>query len=365
MKSIALIARTIFPSQSPRSSRATNLAIALSENGFQVNIYCLKGTYDYSKFENKYNIKVHNLGNSWMGNGNSDTGIKSKTLLFRVFNKLFGQTLLFPEIELLFMIFKKRNQILKNDYFISIAAPFSIHFGMNLIHQKEKIWISDCGDPFMGNPHKKYPFYLKYLENSWAKNTHYITIPTQKAIPAYPAKYKEKLIVIPQGFPITENLDKNYHKNKIPTFCYSGTIYTDHRNPSDFLNFLTTLAIDYKFIVYTKNTDFFHAFKEKLGDKLVILNYIRREDLLVELSKMDFLVNFKNESSIQMPSKLIDYYMSNRPILEVSNTMSAAEKTATIEYLDYKFPDFNYDLSPFDIRNIANKFINLLNQKNG
>src|SRR5690606_18419001 len=124
--------------------------------------------------------------------------------------------IMFPEIELMYMIFKKRKEILKQDYIISVAAPFAIHFGVNLISKKNRTWISDCGDPFTGKPHHSYPFYFKYLEKSWAKNTTYITVPTEKAIPAYPFEFKDKIKVIPQGFHITCNLDKNYIKNTFP-----------------------------------------------------------------------------------------------------------------------------------------------------
>ena len=54
----------------------------------------------------------------------------------------------------------------KIDYLITIAFPFTIHWATaSLAHKKYfKFWVSDCGDPFMGNPFIKHPFYFKYLE---------------------------------------------------------------------------------------------------------------------------------------------------------------------------------------------------------
>lgn len=357
---IALVSRVAYPHACPRSNRVTNLAIQLSKEGYEVTVYCLTGQYDYSSFENEHNVKFHNIGKSYLGNGNSDTGKQSSKILFKIIKRVFGRILMFPEVEIMHLIYKKRKEILKNDFIISIAAPFAIHFGINLIYKNDRVWISDCGDPFMGNPHYNYPFYFRYLENSWAKNTSYITVPTEKAIKAYPDKYKNKIKVIPQGFPIIKGLHKNYKVNNIPTFCYSGVVYQKYRDPTKFLEYLTTLSIDFKFIIYTKNIDFFAIYKERLGNKLILNGYIPRKDLLVELSKMDFLINIKNESNVQQPSKLIDYYMTERPILEISSNFSNEEKDSFENYLEYKFPKYQYDTRSFDIVNVTNEFINLL-----
>jgi hypothetical protein len=361
MKTIALIARSIFPTQTPRSMRATNLAIALAEKGYHVNIYCLKGKYDYSEFENKYSVKVNDLGQSRLGNGNSDSGTQSKNILFKIIRRLFGKLIMFPELEISYMIYKNRKLIQSNDSYISIAIPYAIHFGMINVVETGKIWISDCGDPFIGNPIYSYPSYFKWLQNKWVKKTTFITIPTEKAIPAYPSNFKDKIRVIPQGFPITYGLDKNYSQNSVPTFCYSGNIYLDNRNPTFFLNYLSELTIDFKFIVYTKHIMFFSKFKEKLKDKLIINDFIPREDLLIELSKMDFLINFKNDSEVQVPSKLIDYYMVQRPILEISSTFDEQEKKEFKNFVQFKFNNkIKHDVTKYDINNVADKFIDLL-----
>lgn len=360
-KKINIVCRTFYPSQSPRSNRAMYLAIELANRGYDVKVYSLLGKFNYLEFQKKYNLKIINLGKSRLGNGDSDTGKQSNNFLFRITRKLFGRFILFPEVEIMYLIFKKRKEILNSEYIISIAAPFTIHFGVGLIKkQNQQKWISDCGDPFTLNPHSNYPFYFKFIENWWAKKTDYITIPILEARSAYPEKYIKKVCIIPQGFPIINQLEKNYTKNKITTFCYSGTVYKGLRDPTRLLEYLTTLKFDFRFIIYTKTNELFLPFQEKLGKKLILKSHIPREDLLIELSKMDFLINIQNKSSIQAPSKLIDYAMSKRPIIEITSNLLPNEKIILKDCFYHKFPKQNIDLEKYNIENVAKQFIDLL-----
>ena len=74
---------------------------------------------------------------------------------------------------------------------------------------------------------------------------------------------------------------------------------------------------------------------------------------------MDFLVNIENQSSVQSPSKLIDYAIAGRPVLSVSST--TINPTVINQFLngDYanrlKLPD----LDQFDIRKVASRFLAL------
>lgn len=361
MKKVAIIGRVTHPHECPRSNRIKYLAIELVRQGYDVTVFCLLGNYNYEHFTNTYGVKIENLGKSYLGNGNSDTGKQSTKFIFRFFKRLFGRVFMFPEIELIYLIYKNRFKILNHDILISVAAPFAIHFGVNSIYDKKRLWISDCGDPFMGNPHYSYPFYFKFLENSWIRNTNFVTVPTKKAIFAYSKEHRNKIFVIPQGFPKIDNLKDNYNGNEIVTFCYSGAIYPDLRDPTLFLDYLCSLKIDFRFIVYTKSIQFFDKYKVQLGDKLVLRNYIKRDDLLIELSKVDFLINIKNVSEVQVPSKIIDYLQAGRPILEISTAFKEEEKKKFDKYLSLQFPEMKQSFSQYDIVNVTKQFIDLFN----
>lgn len=365
MHKISVVTRVIFPAASPRANRSTYLAYELARQGYDVTIFCLLGDYNYHQYCNQYKLQVVSLGKSYLGNGNSDNGKQSSNKFFRVCKRLFGKHLMFPEIELCYLIFKKRKQILEADSVISIAHPFAIHFGVGLIKNKSSgVWISDCGDPFTNNSFTKHPDYFRKIEEWWAKKTTYITVPFDKAKDAYSNQNQGKIHVIPQGFPIIDNLEKNYIPNKVMTFAFSGNVYPQLRDPTEFLEYLGEREEDFKFVVFTKTFDLFLPFQKLLGNRLELRDYIPREDLLTELSKMDFLININNKSDSQLPSKLIDYAMSKRPIVNISSKLNLNETLTLEKCFLGQYPTEHIDIEQYNINNVAQKFIKLLESKN-
>ena len=95
-----------------------------------------------------------------------------------------------------------------------------------------------------------------------------------------------------------------------------------------------------------------------LGNKLVIHNMIPREDAIYELSKMDFLINLENLSESQAPSKLIDYGLTGRPVYSFDQLNFSMETLSKFLNADYRLTT-SIDLVPFDIRNVAEQFLQL------
>lgn len=360
---IVIITQRIYPELSPRSHRSTQLAIELAKRGFDVTLYALLGNYDYTDFSEQTKIKIKSLGKSKFGLVNSQ-GELNNNLLNKILAKLFRKFILYPDIEL----FPKVRSVLREegeiDLLITIAVPFIIHFATTFSSlEKVKCWISDCGDPFMGNKFYSYPFYFKFIEKKWSFKTDFITVPIESAKDAYYQEYRHKIKVIPQGFDFTNVRLAEYVKNEIPTFAYSGTVYKQLRDPENFLKYLSTVDYDFKFIVYTKSINIFLPYKEILKEKLEIRNYIPRDRLIYELSKMDFLINIENKSSVQNPSKLIDYSLINRPCINISSEFK--EKEIFEEFIsgDYKHRIYYDNVEQYNIINVTDKFLYLYNEK--
>ncbi len=365
---IVIISRTIYPNLAPRAYRATELAKELAKRGNHVTLYGLLGSYNYNQFIKETGVTVKNLGKSRFGNINSDSKVSSNVIL-RALKRIFGRFIYFPDIELIPMVRKAIRGEKNIDYLITVAVPFANHFGAALARQKYgkniiKCWVSDCGDPFMGNPFNRYPFYFIPIEKWWCRWTDFITIPIEEAKNAYYKEFHHKIRVIPQGFDICSVKLADYRKNQLPHFAYSGNVYPYRRDPSLFLEYLCSLFDkDFRFIVYTKTPEIFQRYKSCLKEKLIINSFIPREDLLKELSRMDFLINIGNSSTVQQPSKLIDYYLTRRPILEI--TSSFEEREHFNEFLDgnYSHKMIEHDISQYDISRVANQFLELYQQK--
>ena len=177
----------------------------------------------------------------------------------------------------------------------------------------------------------------------------------------YYKPFRNKIKIIPQGFKFKIPENTNYTSlNKVPTFAYSGTFISDIRNPKLLFEYLLQLKIDFKFIIYTSYTNLIEKYRHKLGDKLVIHKPVNRELLLKELGKMDFLINLENiHSPGQVPSKLIDYAIANRPIISVKP--DDLNEDTFHDFLKGNFKDrlIMENIEQYHIENICKQFVSL------
>ena len=84
MKKILIISEHIFPKQTPRAYRATELAIQLAKVGYQVTLCAVLGSYDYADFQKKHNLRVKNLKLNWQYAPNTMKKVYSKQYLHGV-----------------------------------------------------------------------------------------------------------------------------------------------------------------------------------------------------------------------------------------------------------------------------------------
>jgi hypothetical protein len=364
-KKIVIISRTIFPSQAPRAQRATELVKEFGRQGHDVTVYAVLGNYDYSDFEKTYNVKVKGIGKMRFATINSD-GKSKNTIVSVLLSKLFHKLLEFPDIELSFKVAKLLKRESDIDLLITVAVPFPIHWGAAYVRDKFKNnnikkWVADCGDPYMGNKFVNHFFYFKYVEKWFCKHADYITVPIEKAKEGYYKEFHDKIKVIPQGFNFDEvNINEMVNKNEVLTFVYAGAFYKGIRDPKQFLEYLSTLDIDFKFVVFTKNKAIVEPFKIALGAKLEVKEYIPRNDLLNVMSKADFLVNFENGTSVQSPSKLIDYALAKRPILSIESLKLDEDNVDAFFEGNYKDQLIVENIEQFNIKNVVNNFISLI-----
>jgi hypothetical protein len=103
-------------------------------------------------------------------------------------------------------------------------------------------------------------------------------------------------------------------------------------------------------------------YQKHLGDMMIIKDYVPREELLNILAGMDFLLNFDNNTSTQLPSKLIDYAITGRPVFNIS---SETDFSLLMEFFNGNYSG-KMDLAPpsdYDISTIVEKFLRLHTDK--
>ena len=124
--------------------------------------------------------------------------------------------------------------------------------------------------------------------------------------------------------------------------------------------FLSTIQKPFKFIVYgTSDKSRWQDLLSKLEGKVIFEQPIPRSELLPKLSQMDFLINIGNGTSVQTPSKLIDYSLTKRPILTIETTDIKEDVLGECLDGDYQHCDEKIDISRYDIHSVAQQFLAL------
>lgn len=364
-KKIILISNGFYPEISPRSYRATELAREFFRQGHEVTVISKFRDHDYSDFLKEFPI-IFKMWKAPILPKVHDCKQKPFSIISRGISRTLSLLFEYPGIEDMFLVKK----VLKNedgfDLLISFAVPYTVHWGVAWArsgkHPIAHTWVADCGDPYMGDVLDTFrkPFYFGFLEKWFCRKADYISIPIKSALSGYYPEFHSKFRVIPQGFDFDLD-DKPCEQpvNVVPTFAYAGGFLPGARDPQKLMHFLTNLDLSFKFIVYTNKAELFNEYTEKLNDKLVVSGYIPRSELMKVLVKMDFLVNFDNNTTLNSPSKLIDYAILNRPVLNIGQNFNGEDLMA---FLKGNFSKRMQLPNPeqYHIRNVSCLFLSLL-----
>lgn len=366
---VHIITGHYYPQIHPRAFRANELALEMVRRGFDVtvtNCWTIVG-FDYEKYglENGLTIRNLNIFSSNMDNTIHTAMHKSfrSGVLKKIKEYFLGDSLLYRGP----LIGNKLEIEVDTDLVIVLSTPFTCQYGFSIYSRKKglkTVAIADSGDPFYGSKQTPRAIWFKWLERRVYKRFNFLTIPTKNAISLYSNLIeKEKIAVIPQGFRM-DNLKLYEGERLLPVkFAYAGVFYWDIRNPEFLFKYLEGLGdVPFEFNVYMRGVDArLETVLEKyptVKSKMNIRYSLPHDELLYELSKMHFLINIENLSNTQMPSKLIDYGMTGRPILSCNETNFKPEMLNAFMNGNYEGA-YEIDIKKYDIRHIADQFLAL------
>jgi hypothetical protein len=367
-KKILLVSQAFFPENSPRSFRATELAKEFARIGHEVTVVTPRLDPVHNDFEKDFGVRIKDMGKfSWKAITLKGSSIELllRRVLFRFSNLLFE----YPGIQLYWLVKKALHKETGYHLMISIAVPYPVHWGVaaarSSTHKIAGTWVADCGDPYVGreNDTFKIPFYFNYIEKWFCRKADYLSVPTAGAIHAYFKEFHPKIKVISQGFRFEDiKLSDEMPAPGKPVFAYGGAFIKGMRDPAEFLHYLCSLPNDFEFRIYTNTPELVQPFMAAAAGRIKLLPVIPRTQLLFELSKVHFLVNFENEGSRQTPSKLIDYVIIGKPILSVKT--GALNKPAVKEFLggDYSNRLLIENPDQYRIENVCKAFLALCQQ---
>lgn len=115
---------------------------------------------------------------------------------------------------------------------------------------------------------------------------------------------------------------ENVHKlatNNTCKFMYIGSFYNKIREPQYMLEVLYKVSnrIDgFEMHLYGPSPDSIPAiYKEQFGDKLHIHGRVSKEEVLTAIDEADFFINIGNSINNQLPSKVLEYIGTGKPII--------------------------------------------------
>lgn len=366
---IHIITAHYTPQIHPRAFRASELALEFRRLGHDVTVSNLTEIdgFDYQDYSLKTGIKVANLH---LYRRSMDEARVSKKQTFFSKTKEFISEYFFAG-----RLFVNSNRIAKRlsidsdtDLVISLSTPFMDILGLSkhiasLNTVKSYVAIADSGDPFYySKQYSKAPWFY-WIEKNAYKKYDFLTIPVESAIPSYIKLIPEsKIKIIPQAFNLQDVNLYEGERGAVVKFAYAGVFYWDIRNPEFLFKYLEGIEKDYEFHIFMRYAD--AKLDEVLSkypnlQKRVKLRLsVPRKELLYELSSMHFLININNISNTQIPSKIIDYRIADRPIISFNASDFSEDLFCGFMNGNYK-GQMEVDITKYDIRNVAQQFLDL------
>ena len=373
---IAILTAVFHPELHPRAFRAYELAKEYAIQGHDVEVFLLtriKG-FDYEQLSQELHIKITILPLYTRELGAENVFQQTHPLLrwihwgYRwLLEYLLAGNLFAYSTHIAAHL---KHEMQEKDMVIALSTPFMNLLGLaKYVHnhkaQSKTIYIADSGDPFYYSQQTKRALYFKWVEKWVYRHFDYLSIPTSDAIPAYaPLIPREKIQIIPQAFNMREVHLSPAPTGDVPTLAYAGVFYQDIRNPEFLLQHLCTLTEDFRFHVYLRHRDphitsVLDKYQKQLGNKLIIHYSVKRTELLYQLSQCHFLINISNTTSTQLPSKLIDYGITKRPIYSFDKQSFNPQVFAAFMHGDYTHA-MPIDIRPYDIEVVTKQFIELV-----
>lgn len=362
---VLLITHSYWPDVSPRATRWTAVSEEFARRGIDVTVVAATSP-EAGSFAIRNGVKIHRVGSGLVESmrtklsgkmKTSDVGstLRSSTSLKKklkgfVRNALkrlhdtFWKSLYWPDHTALWCrpATKKTCEVLNSEEFdvlISSSFPFSGHWvGHNVKKKFANLpWVIDVGDPFTfleHTPPNNYRLYRKKndrLERMIYKEADAISVTTEGTLEKYVDRYPEcesKIRVIPPLAPdVTNTAKTRNNENGRLQLVYLGTLYKNIRSPKPVLELFRQLQqrplqkeIELHFYgIYKSCLEDFEPYSNLVGEKIHLHGQVSYREASTAMRNADVLVNIGNRTSFQLPSKVVEYAATGKPVLNFAS----------------------------------------------
>jgi glycosyltransferase involved in cell wall biosynthesis len=364
-----LIVTNIYaPSVNPRAFRWASIAEYWVAKGHVVDVVCA-WERGLQKKEWRYGVRVHRVGGPIdqilrdkfsrrlrdkhvegkdeliAGNSNSMPNRRNTVLssVYRRANKAL-EKVVWPDHawSWYFPAWRRAYDLLRRGGYnglISVSFPFSGHMvGIRLKRKLPNLpWIVDIGDPFSFFQDKPinnivlYERMNRYWEGKVLDKADAVTVTSEATeheylnrFPACSGKIRviPPLISVPTGDGVEGGSESS---NRTIRLVYAGTLYKAIRNPGYLLGLFSGLIqsdlgshIELHFYGNINDCDdLFMTYKGLLGKKIFLHGKVEQRVVYRAMQGANLLVNIGNTTSYQLPSKVVEYASTGKPVLNI------------------------------------------------
>lgn len=378
-KKILIVTHQFIPHQSPRTTRWKLLYDELIESGYDVTV--ITGTLQLSEDPNiKYigNKKASGIVKNLRIQSNIKQDSSYKNYLYKLLKKIyrfFYKFFAWPDYTMfwIFSIWKNRKKIdIDYDLIISVSLPFSSHVAAYIINKdKNKKWIMDIGDPFslktnaFENNRYLYKSLNYYFENKFYKKAHQVVFTHQESADEHKLFFNMPENKVTIGSPIStfsqelfqKSVSFNYEAKPI-TIGYFGVLTKGVRSPSQVLKFFE--QTDFEFHWYT-NSDSKEMIKQNKIDfnRNKLFDMVTRNEALEKMvTSLHCLLSIGNLNPAQLPSKIIEYISTGKPVLHFVEIKDDPVLEIAKEFSNLIVIDKNSNITEVE-QQLNNVFINI------
>ena len=356
------------PVISPRAFRWSAITKHWAKKGYNIDVICACKP-GLAKMETSGNIRVYRVGpsviqilqnrlsclydNPGMFSGKSDNSNNSSFFmrlrpLIKWIYDYTWKKVYWPDFACLWYLpaTRKARQLLANqcyDALVSVSHPFTGHLiGLALKKRYPGMkWLVDIGDPFcfLGRISPNNHNFFRKLNYSAEKKVFNladkITVTTEGTLAKYSKIFPDstkKINVIPPLALLPAIPEQTYNvlpeDNKIK-FVFIGTLYKSIRNP-DFLlklfaSLLQTQPEENLELHFWGNISecwgCFNKYQRLLNHKIFIHGVVDRNTVSQVMEEATLLINIGNDTPYQLPSKVVEYVNTKKPILNIVKTL--------------------------------------------
>jgi hypothetical protein len=370
---ILIVSYAYFPEMSPRAFRWTALAEQLAYLGHSVEVICASGV-GQATHECVSGVEIHRTGSNarevvkrWLRleatvtptststkvGAPASTRSKIGSLIKSAYRHTVRQ-ILWPDFAAFwyFSALKSAHKAIKKgrpDVVVTVSLPYTGHLvGLALKRRYAVRWVVDIGDPFSfmsETPLNNAALFQSLNFRSESSVLHMadaIAVTTEgtrgEYLKCFPGLGPEKIVVIPPLFSPTKNEEASvpfFGDSKKIRLIFAGTLYRAIRNPQALLELFRSLLLTplgpklelHFFGVVNDCKPCFDSFGDLVGTKIFLHGLVSRAKAVQAMKEATVLVNLGNSTAYQMPSKVVEYVMLGKPVLNVSKLDADSSQT--------------------------------------